>query len=391
MAQRLTAAFCNKATKPGKYGDGNGLYLRVTASGSKQWIQRITVRGKRVDMGLGGFPIVSLAEARQAAFDNRKLARAGGDPVALRNAGAAPTFRDAMEAVIQLHKPTWKNGGKSEAQWRASLNEYAVPMIGRLRVDEVTPQDVMRVLLPIWNEKRETARRVRQRIGAVMKWAVAQGHRQDNPAGDAIGAALPKNGANVTHQKALPHAEVAEAIAAVRQSNAGETTKLAFEFLVLTACRSGEVRCAKWAEVDSEQAIWTVPASRMKAGLEHRVPLPMRAMAVLDAARELSDGTGLVFPSPNGKPLSDNTLSKLLRDLDVSAVPHGFRSSFRDWAGERSRAPREVAEAALAHTIKNKAEAAYARSDLFEKRRDLMESWARYLNPTAAAKVVAIR
>lgn len=212
-----------------------------------------------------------------------------------------------------------------------------------------------------------------------MKWAVAQDYREDNPAGDAISAALPKNSVRRQHQKALPHAQVAEALGRVRSSKAHRATALAFEFLVLTACRSGEVRRARWDEVDDAAATWTVPPVRMKAKLEHRVPLSNRAVAVLDEAREISDRSGLVFPSPTGRVLSDSTLSKLLRELGIGAVPHGFRSSFRDWAAERTDVPREVCELALAHVNSDRVEAAYRRSDLFEKRRSLMDDWAAYL------------
>ena len=240
----------------------------------------------------------------------------------------------------------------------------------------------MAVLMPIWNEKPETARRVRQRISTVMKWAVAQGYRADNPAGDAIGAALPRhNGKSKHHHRALPHGEVAAAIETVRSSGAGIAVKLAFELLILTAARSGEVRLATWEEIDKDSRTWTVPATRMKAGLEHRVPLSGRTLAILDEARAIDDGSGLIFPGMRvGKPLSDMTLSKLMRDLGLDGVPHGFRSSFRDWAAECTNAPPAVMEAALAHTVRNKVEAAYNRTDLFERRRTLMDQWAAYLN-----------
>ena len=260
-----------------------------------------------------------------------------------------------------------------------------MPKIGTKRVDSIGAADVMEVLLPIWSTKRETARRVRQRIGAVMKWAVAQGYREDNPAGDAISAALPKNSVRRQHRKALPHAQVAEALQRARASKAHRATVLAFEFLVLTACRSGEVRGARWDEVDDATATWTVPPTRMKAKLEHRVPLSSRAVAVLDEAREIADRSGLVFPSPAGRVLSDSTLSRLLRDLDVGAVPHGFRPSFRDWAPECADAPREVCELALAQVNGDRVEAAYRRSDLFEKRRELMDDWAAYLTAADAS------
>ena len=228
-------------------------------------------------------------------------------------------------------------------------------------------------------EKRETARRVRQRISAVMRWAVAQGYREDNPAGDAIGAALPKTGVRTRHQPALPYPEVRGAMERVRASRAYPTTVLAFEFLVLTACRSGEVRGARWEEMDLEGREWRVPAERMKTNRIHRVPLSTGALAVLREARSVVDGSDLVFPSVRGGALSDATLSKMVRDLGIGAVPHGFRSSFRDWAAECSEAPREVCELALAHVNSDRVEAAYRRTDLFERRRELMEEWAAFL------------
>jgi len=376
MARHLTAAFVRTVAAPGKYGDRHGLILRVLPTGSKQWIWRGTVRGRRVDLGLGGYPYTSLAEARQAAFEHRKLARAGGDPRALRK--RAPTFAEAAEKVIAIHRKAWRPGSKSEAQWRASLRDYAMPRLGRKRIDEITTSDVMAVLLPIWTTKAETARRVRQSIGTVMKWAVAKGHRPDNPAGGVLGAALPQHGGARKHFRALPHSEVGAALKTVRASDAWGSTKLAFEFLVLTAARSGEVRGARWEEVDFEDAIWTVPAERMKAARKHRVPLSPRAISVLRRAQGFGDGSGLVFPSPAGRQLSPSTLSKLVRELGIAAVPHGFRTSFRVWCGDTGVA-REVAEAALAHVVRDKVEAAYARGTLFGRRREVMEAWAEYL------------
>ena len=388
--KRLNFQFVKKVAHSGRKGadkhfDEHGLMLRVRASGSKHWIWRGTVRGRRRDLGLGTFPYVSLGEARNKAFEYRRLAKAGEDPAAVHAlAGTAevqpksnaPTFRKAAAAVIDLHRPTWRNP-KSAAQWEASLRDYAYPVLGDMRVDEIGSGDILRALRPIWNAKRETAQRVRQRISAIMKAAIADGHRLDNPAGDALTAALPKGGKRHRHQRALPHGEVAAALETVRRSNAQTSTKLALEFLVLTAARSGEVRLMTWDEVDDEGRLWTVPASRMKAGREHRVPLSGRAVEVLAEAQELRENE-LVFPSARGRRMSDNTISKLLRDLGIDAVPHGFRSSFRDWCGESGKS-RELAEAALAHTIRNKAEAAYARTDLLERRRDVMEAWSGYV------------
>ena len=388
VAGRLTARFAATVTKPGRHGDGNGLYLVVKPSGAKSWVLRTVVRGRRCDIGLGGHPLVSLAEARAAAFDGRKLARAGGDPLALKRRSDIPIFEVAARTVIEIHKPTWRDGGKSAGQWTSSLRRYAFPRLGAKPVDTITTADVMAVLLPIWTEKAETARRVRQRISAIMKWAVAQGYRGDNPAGEAIASALPRVGNRRRHFRSVHHTEARDAIRAVREAKASLPARLAFEFLVLTAARSGEVRGASWSEFDMEAATWTIPSERMKGGREHRVPLSNRALAILEEARTLDDGSGLVFPALAGRtPMSDSALSKLLRELDIDAVPHGFRSTFRDWCSESARVPREVAEACLAHTVKG-VEGAYARSDLLDLRRKLMERWAAYLAADAGDKVV---
>ena len=272
------------------------------------------------------------------------------------------------------------------AAGQTTLREYACPQLGGKGVDRITTADVMAVLLPIWTSKHATAQKVRQRIGTVMKWAIAQGYRNDNPAGDALTAALPKRSAAGRHQRALPHAGVADAIAAVRASAAWAGLKLVFEFLVLTATRSAEARLAAWDEIDLDARVWTLPAARTKAGREHRVPLCSRAVEILDDARRLGVGrtggaaAGLVFPTQRGKAIADARLSGVLHQLGIGAVPHGFRSSFRDWASERTDHPREVVEAALAHVVRNRTEAAYARSDLFERRRRLMDDWMNYLN-----------
>ena len=388
MSGKLTARFAETVTKPGRHGDANGLYLVVKPSGAKSWVLRTVVRGRRCDMGLGGYPLVSLAEAREAAFANRKLARAGGDPLALKRRSDIPVFEEAARTVIEIHKPTWRDGGKSAGQWTSSLRQYAFPRLASKPVDTITTADVMAVLLPIWAEKSVTARRVRQRISAVMKWAVAQGYRGDNPAGDAIASALPRVGNRRRHFRSVHHTEAGDAIRAVWEAQAPLSARLAFEFLVLTATRSGEVRGASWSEFDVDAATWTIPDERMKGGREHRVPLSNRALAILEEARTLDDGSGLAFPAPTGrKPMSGSALSKLLRELGIDAVPHGFRSTFRDWCSESARVPREVAEACLAHTVKG-VEGAYARSDLLDLRRKLMERWAAYLAADAGDTVV---
>ena len=401
MKSRLNFAFVKTvkhsgSNGPDKYYDEHGLLLRVRPSGSKNWFWRGTVQGRRRELGLGAFPYVSLADAREKALDYRRIAKAGRVPTASpqpeisdaapkphrRPVSRSPAFRKLASEVIDFHRPTWRNP-RSAAQWESSLRDYAYPAFGDKPVDQVTTADVLRALHPIWNTKRETARRTRQRISAVMKAAIAAGHRADNPAGDALTSALPKGGQVQTHQRALPHDQVADALATVRTSNAHASTKLAFEFLVLTAARSGEVRLMIWDEVDLDARLWTVPAERMKAQREHRVPLTLRAVDLLDEAAGYQENE-LVFPSATGRPMSDATLSKLIRELGIKAVPHGFRSSFRDWCGDTGQS-REVAEAALAHTIRSKAEAAYARSDLLERRRAMMDAWSAYLHDPVTA------
>ena len=377
---RLTVRRVDTAKGPAKLTDEHGLYLRVSPRGAKTWIQRLNIQGSRTDNSIGRYPAMTLAEARAVAFERWKVALGGGDPRVTGGKPAGPTFREAADAVIAMHEPSWRSP-KSGQVWRSSLDTYVHPVIGDLPVAEVTPGHVMTVLQPIWSDKRETARRVKQRISAICRWAVAQGHRHDDPAGIVIDAALPRGDVKVQHLPALPYGEVAECLATVKASQgASASSKLALEFLILTASRSGEVRKATWDEIDLGGALWTVPAERMKANREHRVPLSTRAVAVLEEATELSDGGGLVFPGTQpGKPMSENTHSKLLRELGFATVTHGFRSSFRDWAAEQTSAPHAVMEAALAHTIRNKVEAAYARSDLFEKRRVLMNEWAAYV------------
>ena len=373
----LTHHFARTVARPGRYCDGQGLYLEVQPSGSRSWVQRLAVHGRRRELGLGSFPLVSLEAAREQALENRRVARAGGDPVAGRRAGAEPAFADAAERVWRQLRPGWRNP-RYGRDWLSGLTRVAFPVIGRVPVGAVTTADVIDTLRPVWHSRPTTARRVLQRIGLVMEWAVAMGYRTTNPCG-RVDLVLGRQQHRTTHMPALPHGEVAGAVAAVRGSGARAVVKLAFEFLVLTAGRSGEVRGAAWGEMDVEAGVWAVPASRMKSKREHRVPLCRRAVEVLAEARELGGGGGLVFPTARGRQLKDMALSGLLKQLGIGAVPHGFRSSFRDWAAEETDHPREVVEAALAHSVRNPVEAAYARSDLFERRRRLMDDWGAYL------------
>lgn len=395
-AKKLTAAFVAKTTAAGKHFDGNGLYLFVKPNGAKQWKQRITIRGKRCELGLGSVSLVTLAEAREKALANRKLVHAGGDPrQAKREAEAMLTYEQAARTVHALNLPTWKNV-KHGAQFISTLETYVFPSLGNSHISEITNRDVMDALLPIWNTKEETARRVKQRISKVMQWAIAQGMRQDNPA-DNITTALPKQKAKVQPRKALPYTQVHTCVQVVKASGAGLSTKLALEFLILTAVRSGEVRGATWDEIEfgtsgdanpanpANRATWTIPAERMKMDKEHSVPLCPRAVEILHEAKAISDGSNLIFAgTKTGKPLSDMTLSKLVKEQGFEADVHGFRTSFRTWTQEQTSYDRETCEAALAHGIKDKSEAAYARSDYFDKRRAMMNDWADYIAKESA-------
>ena len=375
----LSPAFIRSAP-PGRHADGNGLYLFVQPSGTRSWIQRLLVRGRRRELGLGSVALVPLAKARQKALANRMLARQGGDPLAeKRRTEGIPTFAEAAQRVLEQKRGGWR-GRRHPWDWMTSLRRFAFPRIGKMPVPEVTSADVLEILSPIWHTKAPTARCVRQRLRAVLEWAVAMEYRLDNPC-DRIGPVLGAQKDVVEHMRALPHRKVAAAIGTVRESRALEVAKLAFEFLVLTAARWSEVRWAEWAEIDRSGRVWTIPPRRMKTNRRHRVPLCGRALEILEAAQALSEGASpLVFSRGQGRPLHDSMLRRLLRELGVAAVPHGFRSTFRDWAAEETDHPREVIEAALAHLVQNRVEAAYARSDLFERRRTLMDDWARYLD-----------
>jgi integrase len=383
----LTAVQVRSLTHPGRYADGNGLYLVVEPTGAKRWMLRTVVQGRRRDIGLGGLTLVSLAEARDKALAYRKLARDGGDPLAERGKTkiVVPTFAEAARQVHAEHKATWRNE-KHAAQWINTLRTYAGPHIGERRVDQIDTPDVLRVLSPIWLTKPETARRVRQRVGTVLDWAKAAGHRTgDNPV-ESVAKGLPKQGDRKEHHAALPYPQVPDFIERLRASQTGEISRLAFEFLILTASRTSEVLAAEWSEIDGARALWTVPADRMKARRVHRVPLSGRCIEILARAKLLGAGSPYLFPGRSvQKPMSNMVFLMLLRRMEVPITTHGFRSSFRDWAAEATSLPREVAEMALAHTIESKVEAAYRRGDLLEKRREMMEQWAQFVAQTPAS------
>lgn len=385
----LTAAFVKAVRQPGKYYDGmgTGLFLLVKPTGARFWMQRLTLRCKRRELGLGSPLVVTLAQAREAALENKRLVYAGGDPLAeRRKAKAVLTFEEAARAAHIELSPTWKNS-KDSAAFIKTLETYIFPRFGSIPLGEVTSADIRRAIMDAREKASEVAKKLIYRVSSVFKWGIAEGRCIDNPA-TAQALALPRENRTVQHRKALPYAQVAGCIDTVRASQAWPATKLALEFAILTACRSIEIRAACWCEFDfhgaqnaaqSESPAWEMPVERMKMKRIHRVPLSRRAIEILTEAETLADGSGLVFPSMRGKILSDATLSKLVRELGFDATVHGFRTSFRTWAQEQTNFPREVAEMALAHKVGNAVEAAYARSDLFEKRRKMMESWAGYL------------
>jgi len=373
----LSARKVETAT-PGKHGDGRGLFLLVKPSGARSWVLRYQVHGRRRDLGLGAYPDVTLLIARERALDARRLIANGEDPIAKKRQAKPKTFKDAALELIESKRPGWKNA-KHAAQWTSTLETYVFPKIGSVQVARVETADVIAALKPSWAEKPETANRVRQRIEAVLDYATALGLRAgDNPARwrGHLDHLLPKptKVRAVKHHPALPHAEIAGFMGDL--SNRTGVGARALAFTILTAARSGETRGMTWSEVDFENQIWTIPAQRMKAGKEHRVPLSDAALAQLGRRR---DNDTLVFESEAkpGKPISDMSMTAVLRRMGHGGITvHGFRSTFRDWAGETTGFPREVIELALAHGIKDKAEAAYARSDLFDKRRKLMNAWA---------------
>lgn len=384
-AKALSAKFVQTVKEPGKYFDGHGLFLRVDAVGNRYWVQRIVINGKRREIGIGSFDFVTLAEAREAAYQNRKQARTGGDPLQDRRARQeVATFEEEARAIYEMLAPTWSNKKHSD-QFLSTLETYAFPHIGRTKVSDVTSADVLAILKPIWVTKAETASRVRQRISKVMKSAIAKGWRKDNPALGLVDA-LPKQTEPRQRRRALPYGELPDFLTTLHKSQAGLSTRLCLEFLILTCARSLEARGARWEEIDFEGKAWNVPAIRMKMKRAHRVPLSARAIALLRQAEGLDPD--LVFPGTiKGKPLSDMTLSKLVKELGFPVDVHGFRTSFRTWTQERTNFPNEVAENALAHTIGTDTERAYARSDLFEKRRKMMEAWSGWLDQRPA-KVV---
>ena len=398
-AKERSALEVQRLKTPGLHAVGvvAGLHLQVLPSGARSWVLRVVIGGKRRDMGLGGYPDVTLAGAREKARAARETIAQGIDPIAARVAaksalaaarGSAITFKDAAERFIEAKAGEWKNA-KHCQQWTNTLETYAEPVIGSMQVRDIGLPHIIKILDPIWTSKTETASRVRARLESVLDWATVRGYRHgDNPARwkghlDKI-LAKPGKVTKVEHHPALPIDQIANFMLALRQRHG--ITARALEVLILTATRSGEVRGACWEEFDLDAGLWTIPAGRMKAGREHRIPLSARVLAILNALPRLAE-VELVFPAPRGGVLSDMSLTAVTRRMGIAAVPHGFRSTFRDWAAERTDYPSEMAEMALAHVINNKVEAAYRRGNMFEKRRRMMADWAHIC--TAAVKPTA--
>ena len=386
----LSATRTKALKEPGRYSDGGGLHLYISKAGRKSWVLRITIEGHRRDIGLGGCPPVTLAQARKKASDHRAAVVEGRDPLAEKHAPAMPTFREATYAVHEMNKPRWRNS-RHIGSWIQVLERHAMPVLSNTPLEQIDRGDVLRVLTPIWTTRPETARRTRQRMRTIFRWGMAHGFMETNPAGEAIDGALPPMPKLKAHLRALPYQEVGSALEAVESSQASIPAKLCFRFLVLTAARSGEARGATWDEIDLEDRVWRIPPERMKAGTGHRVPLSVQALDLLGEASVMHDDSGLVFPSAlrPGSPMSDMTLTKILRSTGLAerATVHGFRSSFKNWTLEQTDTPWAVSEAALAHILGNSTEQAYARSDLFERRRLLMQMWADYVTSEPQEKI----
>lgn len=400
VAKELAPLVVSRLKEPGHHAVGGvaGLYLYVNEGGARSWVLRVMVGKKRRHIGLGGFPDVPLAAAKERARQLRLDIEQGRDPIEEKRSAkarlvmsqaAAMTFKRAAERYIEAHGDAWKSD-KHRAQWGSTLVAYAYPVMGAMDVRDVTQHHILEVLEPIWKSKNETASRLRGRLEVVLDWATVRGHRTgDNPARwkGHLDKLLPAPGKvqRVEHHRAMAISDMPGFMRELGQQNG--VSALALTFLILTATRSGEVRGATWGEIDLSKAIWTIPPERMKAGREHRVPLSRTALSVLKQVPRIA-ACDYVFPSSRGGQLSDMALTQLMRRMGVDAVPHGFRSTFRDWAGEKTNHARDVAEMALAHTIQNQVEAAYRRGDALDKRRELMSDWDRFLTapePTSSS------
>lgn len=375
---------------PGKYEDGGGLRLVVSPSGAKKWVVRFTIHGKRREMGLGSVGTVSLAKARKIALLYLQQAQEGIDPIDARKVEPEeiPSFTSCAARYIRAHRRGWKNA-KHARQWVSTLKTYARPVLGVKKVDSITTEDIQKILKPIWTDKTETAKRLQGRLENILDYAAAHKYRDPiNPARwrGHLDKLLPRPSRlkKPTHHPAMPYEAVPRFMAELK-ANESHSAK-ALMFLILTATRTSEVLNAQWSEIDLKVGVWTIPSHRMKAGREHRVPLSTKAIEILNSITKVKGNPYVFTGARDGRPLSNMALLQLMRGMDYGVngnrgdyVPHGFRSSFRDWSGEVSNFPRDVAEMALAHEIENKVEAAYRRGDLFDKRRKMMQEWADYL------------
>ena len=382
-----------KSMNPGRHPDGRyGLYFNVKPTGARSWLQRLTIDGRRKTFGLGPYPVVSLAEARDAAIDNVRMLRKGINPIVARKHAArvVPTFAEAADAYIRLQAAGWKAGSRNEDNWRSSL-AHAAP-IADSPVDIIMTDDVAAIATGLLQDgKAPTAKALRQRIRLVFDWCIAQGHRVDNPANGAIDAILPKSGHRTKHHESISIDDVAGVYAAAADIADPKWIGLtgAFRLLVLTACRTSEVLGAQWNEIDMDARTWTIPAARMKAKRAHRIPLCAEALVVLEAARKRTGGKGRVFLSPSRKAIGDDGLRRVMRRIEAEGTVHGFRGTFKTWCMEAG-VSRDIAEFSIAHNFMGDVEASYVRTDLLEKRRPVMERWGRHVAGTTAPVVVAI-
>ena len=375
----LTDKKIERLTKPGRYGDERTLYLLVAPGGSKSWVQRIYVYSRRKELGLGPWPVVTVDEARAAAFDNRRIVQQGGDPSIKQRTRAVPTVQEAAERFYTEHLPTWKDG-RAAKDWLVLLQQYIFQTCGQVPVDKLTREHLLKALKPIWGRLPESARKCKGRVRVILEWAMGHGYVQHNVA-EEINGALAKQPNTSAHMKAAPYKGIPAILSAIRHAPTTEAARLCVEFLLMTATRSQEARLATWEEIDWDTKTWTIPAPRMKMQQAHRVPLSETALAVLTKAKALGS-VRWVFPSPlKDEALGEATLRKVLKDAGVKkeTTVHGFRSSFRTWAGEETTAPHDVLEACLAHAVGSSVSRAYARGDLLEKRRPIMHAWGRFV------------
>lgn len=379
---------------PGRHADGNCLYLFVRPTGARSWIQRLVIGGRRRDLGLGSYSFVSLTEARRRAAENRRVARSGGDPTATRTRGTTPRVRAVVEAVIAARRANWRSAA-TEKKWRRLFETLVFPRIGDKPVSRVTLDDLRGIIVPHWKGRGSIGYVLRQHLDYVIRWAVAHGHRPDNPA-EQLKVLLPRVKVVVKHHPSLPYTEAAAAMAAVQASSVDDAVKLLLVFVVLCVSRLGEAASARWSEIDVAERAWTLPPERTKSQRLHRVPLSIQALDVIERARALNRPGPLVFAGRSRRggprPVAPSAVARLLQPLGLRdehgrrVAVHGFRSTFRVWAMEQAQASFEVCEAALAHAQVDQTVAAYARSDLFEARRALMQQWADYVLPRTSTE-----